>query len=138
MRAFTLIETIVYLGLFGLLMSGVLPALGGMRAAAARTETQSLLLEEGTFLLETIDYTIGSGGAASSFHLSSSTLLQGFPTGQAVSGNQVQVHDLKFIQTSKTGGEPAFVDSSFTLTAHTDDGKVLMRTFTGRTYIDLP
>ncbi|MDB5236903.1 MAG: hypothetical protein JWL88_5 [Parcubacteria group bacterium] len=140
MRAFTLIETIVYVALFSMLMTGTLIALADVRTAAARTETKSLLLEEGTFLLETIGHAIAGGSAISTLYVSDSALVQESVPGapQRISGNQVRVSNLSLVRTGASGGEPAYVDVTFTLTANAGDGRSLAQVFSERAYSATP
>ena len=135
MRAFSLIETLIYLALFTLIMGEIIPVVANIRAAAARIETQTLLLQEGTFLLETIASAEATGSSVSSFHLSGSVLMQDLV---AISGNQVIVSALSLRKTSATSIEPGYVDISFALTAHTDTGTLLTHVFNELVYIDLP
>jgi type II secretory pathway pseudopilin PulG len=135
MRAFTLIETLVYIALCGLLLSGTVAAVAGMRAAAARLATQALLLEDGPFLLETLDHALSNGSTPSSFRLSNSFLMQGTDT---LSGNQVRVRNLSLLQTAKTVTEPTYIDLSFLLSANTDTGILLEHAFTERVYVVSP
>ena len=57
-RGFTLIETIVYLALFGLLMSGVIVTTYNLFESAARTQTEAMLSDEGNFIIGKIQWAL--------------------------------------------------------------------------------
>jgi type II secretory pathway pseudopilin PulG len=58
-RAFTLIETVVYLGLLAIIMSGAFASAYGILGSSARNQAKALIQEEGTFLLGKIDWALG-------------------------------------------------------------------------------
>ena len=57
-RAFTLIETIVYLALFGLLMTGVILTAYNLFEGAARSQTEAMVTDEGNFLIGKITWAL--------------------------------------------------------------------------------
>jgi type II secretory pathway pseudopilin PulG len=57
-KGFTLIEALVYLGLFALIMSGFLVAVSNIFQTTDRTQTKAMLQEEGDFLLAKINYAL--------------------------------------------------------------------------------
>lgn len=139
MRGFTLIETLVYIALFGMLMSGAIAAIATIQSTAARNSAQALMLEEGMFLLETLQAAASRGDDLTNFHVSGTTLMQEKVSGDVpVSGNQVQVRDLSFVRNDATGTEPESIDIRFILSTITDTGSTVTRAFSARTYIDSP
>lgn len=57
-EGFTLIEMIIYIGLFGLIMGGALTSVYGILEANARNQAKAMVQEEGAFLLGKIDWAI--------------------------------------------------------------------------------
>ena len=64
-KGFTLIETLVYLGLFSIIMVGVIAASFAIFESNGRSQTKSLLQEEGNFLLAKINYALSSAKSVS-------------------------------------------------------------------------
>jgi prepilin-type N-terminal cleavage/methylation domain-containing protein len=58
-RGFTLIETVVYLALFGILMSGAVTAAFTIFESADRQQTHTLLQVEGSFIIAKINWAVG-------------------------------------------------------------------------------
>jgi hypothetical protein len=116
MRAFTLIETIVYIGLYGLLMTGLISGAVALRATAERNDSEAFLFEEGMYLLETFDHSVSSG------------LIP-----ESINSDGAEVNSLSIIKTVSGDGFP-YVDISFTLATHASDGTMLQRSFSERSY----
>ena len=57
-KGFTLIETIIYLALFAVLMTGALVAAYNLKEGGERMQTRAMLQEEGTFLLGKIEWSM--------------------------------------------------------------------------------
>lgn len=57
-RGFTLIETIIYLGLFTILMAGTLASVYAIFSSSSRNQTKALAQEEGSFLIGKIDWVL--------------------------------------------------------------------------------
>lgn len=57
-QGFTLIEVIIYLGLFGLVMGGMVMSAYNMFELAGRTQTKTSLTAEGNFLLAKINWAL--------------------------------------------------------------------------------
>ncbi len=55
-RAFTLIETIIYIALFGLLMTGVLTSVYGLLENSDRLSVHTTTEDEGTFVLRKLEW----------------------------------------------------------------------------------
>lgn len=63
---FTLVETMIYVALFAIIMSGAIVSIYGIIGSSARNQTKAMAEEEGSFLLGKIDWAltgvvIGSG-----------------------------------------------------------------------------
>ncbi len=131
MRAFTLIEMLVYLAIFSFLISGTLTAVATIQAANARHAADALVLEEGMFLLEVLEHAVANGEDLSALQLADGVLTY---DSAAVSSNQVLVQNLSLIRS----GIPVFVDITFTVQAHANDGTLRSHTFNERVYSDTP
>ena len=57
-RGFTLIETIIYLALYALIMTGVLVSVYGIFGSASRNQTKAMVQEEGSYLTGKIDWAL--------------------------------------------------------------------------------
>ncbi|HEY4489004.1 MAG TPA: hypothetical protein VJA87_00780 [Candidatus Paceibacterota bacterium] len=64
MRGLTLIETLMYLALFSMLMTGVIASLLQVKSGTERIEASARLTDEGHFLLERVRYGIEHASAA--------------------------------------------------------------------------
>jgi len=65
-RGFTLIETIIYIALFAILMSGAVVAAYNLFEGSDRNESAILIQEEGTFLNRKINWALAGASAAQS------------------------------------------------------------------------
>jgi type II secretory pathway pseudopilin PulG len=63
MRAFTLIETIIYIALFGLFMSGVLLSVYGMLQSGDQFSNRTSASNEGAFVTAKLDWALRSLGS---------------------------------------------------------------------------
>jgi type II secretory pathway pseudopilin PulG len=63
LRAFTIIETVVYLGLFSILIGGAVVGAYNVFESAGREQTRAMLQEEGSFLIGKINWAVS--GASS-------------------------------------------------------------------------
>ena len=57
-KGFTLIETIVYLAIFAIIMTGTISSVYAIFSSSARNQTKALTQEEGSFLLAKIDWAL--------------------------------------------------------------------------------
>ncbi len=55
---FTLVETMIYIGLFAIIISGAIVSIYGIIGSSARNATKAMVQEEGSFLLGKIDWTL--------------------------------------------------------------------------------
>jgi type II secretory pathway pseudopilin PulG len=59
--AFTLIETLIYLGLFSILITGTLEGISALQEFAEENQTRALVESEGEYVREQISYEFSSG-----------------------------------------------------------------------------
>ena len=148
---FTLIETLIYLGLFGLLIGGGVLAAFNIIEGTNRNQAQIMLTEEGNFLLAKINWSLSSaatitvptpdhllvtavGGATTEYQLSSSDMsLTTSATSYTLSNSNVKVSNLVFDHQATSGSES--VKSSFTLSSNTSDGKLVSQDFSSSKFI---
>ncbi|MEI6660188.1 MAG: prepilin-type N-terminal cleavage/methylation domain-containing protein [bacterium] len=78
-RAFTLIEAVIYIALFGILMSGVIVATDQLIQGSHRNEQSISIQEEGTFIIRKINWALSSASSVSS--LKENTLVIHMPDG---------------------------------------------------------
>lgn len=57
-RGFTIIETMIYIGIFALVMTGALVSVYAILGSQARNQAKAMVAEEGAFLLGKIDWTL--------------------------------------------------------------------------------
>lgn len=64
LTGFTLIETVVYLGLFAVLMTGLISSAFYLLASSEATRERIAIQEEGTFILRKLSYAVSGADAA--------------------------------------------------------------------------
>ena len=62
---FTLIESIIYIGIFSFIMTGSLVAIYSIISSSARNQSKAMANEEGTFLINKIDWALSGTKTAS-------------------------------------------------------------------------
>ena len=162
-QGFTLIESLVYIGLFAIIMTGVFVALFSITQGSQRIGTKVMLQQEGSFMLSKIDWALTGLqninpidqpvlGAASS------NLLQVNKTDLSITdlvikqesaemkiarngvdfipldNSNVDVSNLQFIHLGTAVG-PEWVKASFTLTTKTYDGQTISQNFETTKYV---
>lgn len=163
LKGFTLIEALVYLGLFSILMGGATVAAYNLFDAATHAGTQVMLQEETDFLLAKIDWVLSgtqavtapaAGASGNSltvvkwdtsignplvFTLSGTNLQLSKGGGTAVTLNNtnVAVTQISFnhIEGSGDGITPESVETAITTSARTASGAILMRQATTTVYL---
>ncbi len=139
-KGFTLIETIIYIGLFGVIIGGGLVAAYQIIQATDGAQNHVILQEEANFLLRKIDWAItgatettdvgrlfSSLGIAKpisgiltqlTFALDDSNLTLKRDSAPAVvlNSSSIAVSGLNFIKIAGLGGKPDSISVSFTLT----------------------
>ena len=154
---FTLLETLIYLALFGILMGGVVAAVYGIVQAGGRGQTKIILQEEGDFLLGKFSWALSG---ASSFSIAGSppqlTVNQyGFannPLAFRISGSKAQlaegggpfinlnsdavsVSNLSFIDIPSTVDSNEGVAITIVLAATTSQGSAMSQGFSMTKYL---
>ncbi len=145
---FTLIELVVYLGLFAVVISAGLTSAFVMLEAAGRGDAQIYLLNEGNFLLGKINYLLNfssgeavsnqgkkldftlSGGSKASLEIINQDLVFTSQGGQPqpLNGSRAKLSALEFrLKDLGLSGKSVAVD--FTLEGRTDQGKIVSKTF---------
>jgi type II secretory pathway pseudopilin PulG len=157
-RGFTIIETLVYLGLFALIMTGFLVAVNNIFQTADRTQTKAMVQEEGDFLLAKINWaltgasnitqpvsgtpgnslSLTKAGSSLSFSLSGSNLtLQSLP----LNNSNITVTTTSSIFSHTCSSSPCSsaplesVTASFTLQAKTPNGFTYTEPFQTTKYL---
>jgi prepilin-type N-terminal cleavage/methylation domain-containing protein len=119
MRGFTLIECLIYLALFGLVMSGTMSGFVALTESANRAQTLALLDTEGSFLIQKIDYDLAQTGT----------------TSIPLLGGGVTIGNTSFQKIGAGGADPKAIHSSFTLSTLTANGLYLSQGFSNTTYL---
>jgi prepilin-type N-terminal cleavage/methylation domain-containing protein len=161
-RGFTLIEMLMYIGLFGIVMTGAIVGMYGFLESAGRNETRAVMEEEGNFLLGKIRWAVSQANAIEEpfADASGTALLLGTSdsaddpirfegTGSDISmsragagadilnSSNVSIADLSFTHTYDTGPYeiPESVEVAFIISARTPDGQTLSEEFSGTEYL---
>jgi hypothetical protein len=157
-RGFTLIETLIYLGLYAIVIGGMLASVRAMVESNARNETVAMVEEEGDYLTAKIDWTLSQAisvqAPLSSGDMLSVTMLDGSSISisdeaaalcirsggapaQVLSNSNVSIIGLTFIHALSTsdGMDPESVSASFTMQATTSDGHAIRRDFSTLYYL---
>lgn len=158
MRAFTLIETLVYLALFALVMSGGMAGVESIRAVSGRTSADTLLAEEGLFVKSRIEYALressainvpatasatrleatAPGSESAKFFVSSTTLMEsvGARSAEPLTSRFVEVSGFSAFRGGGTNAhDPGYLTVTFTLSARTPTGIVRSEDFSVTKYL---
>ena len=157
-HGFTLVETLVYLALYAIIMTGALVAVYSIDGSSARNTEIAMAAEEGDYLLGKIEWALSDAASIQSPASAGSTLTLTRADGSAVSvwlaGHDVRMQEgdspaqtlnntdvaitgLRFVhaRAAGIGAEPESIEASFTLSAKTPDGRPLTRDFSATTYL---
>ncbi len=156
-RGFTLIEILIYLGLFALIMVGILASAFSIFQGSGRTQTKVMVQEEGDFLLGKIGWVMtgGSNITQPTFGNSDNTLSltkAGTVYNLVLSGGNLSLQGATLNNTNitvlaptapptfvfshtGTGTNPEFITARFTLQAKTPSGQVYSQDFTTTKYL---
>jgi len=160
-KGFTLLEILIYLGLFAMLLGGAVIASYSIFESSGRNQTKSILEEEGDFILAKIRWALSGAQTvnspvtnATSTFLSvvkwdtsignpvivnpvgtNATLSRGANPAQTLNNSNVSVSNMIFTHTYKGAAEPESVDSHFTLTAQTPGGATVSGDFDSTNYL---
>jgi hypothetical protein len=157
-RGFTLIETLCYLGLYTIIIGGMLSAIYGMFQSDAHNETQAMLEEEGDYLMGKINWVLSdtasvqsptdsgniltvirSDGSSASISSVGGALHMREKVGtmQVLNNTNVSILNLTFLHlhSQNDGITPDGVSASFTMIATTSDGYTLHRDYATLQYL---
>jgi type II secretory pathway pseudopilin PulG len=158
MRGFTLLEALMYIGLFSILISGSLAGTIAITESAERNKSKSLLDNEGAFLDSKINTDVQDASSIEyplenipSDHLQIRTL-QGITIKISLSGtslfrttdlntpsmlscNYLTVEDLSFKEIGSGGIDPKLIQTTFTLSTKTDSGQSISEDFSIESFL---
>ncbi len=153
---FTLIEVVIYLGLFTFLIASSIVATYSLMSSGARNKTTAMMLEEGNFILSKLDYALNNaentevtlGGTnlkltnadASIINFKVDPVSQNISikrnsgTEQDLNNSNIQVScpaSICFIRTLASGDgiKPEKIEVNFTLNSLTSEGKLVTHNF---------
>ena len=152
---FTLIETLIYLALFGILVAGIGAATYAIVESAGRDQTRVTSQEEAGFLLGKLNWALSGASSitvtASSltvnkfsfasnplvFDLSANKLRlkEGAGTATDLNSDAVKVINLAFTDIPAAGGKPEGVTAAFTLRSTTPRGTTVDQDFQTTKYL---
>ncbi len=135
---FTLMETMVYIALFGILMSGAITSAWSLLEGGANNKNAMAVQEEGTFLSRKInwaltgatDVDVTGGGkiltvtrpdlsADSPLVIGVSgsilTITRGSSVAVSLNGDFFKITDVQFTNTPETGGVPSSIEAKFSV-----------------------
>lgn len=156
---FTLIETLVYLFLFAIIIGGAIVSVFNIFQLSERTQTKTIVQEEGDFLLAKIDWALtgiqavtapapGSSGTVLSVNklsgvsnplllILSGTKLQiqkGVAAPITLNNGNIVVSALTFTHIG-SGSNQESLEASFTLTTRTATGQIFSQDFSTAKYL---
>jgi len=156
-NGFTLIETLIYLALFGIIMGGVAAAAYGIVEAGGRSQTRVSLQEEGDFLLAKINWSL-TGASSMSIQASPPSLMvskynftsnplvfnfagtalslkEGSGVAQNLNSDNAAISSLIFQDIPSSGAKPEGIKTTFTLQAKTPNGQIVTQDFEHTQYL---
>ncbi len=155
-KGFTLLEVIIYVGLFAILMGGGVLAAYNLIASNNHNQSMFLVYDEGNFLMSKINWVISGTSAIQSPvpGTPSSNLLvtkiDGSTVGISLSGNNLVItygntapiilnnNNVKISNVlfdNQISSTSQLVKSSLTITTTTNDGKIFSQNFNSTKYI---
>ena len=156
LKGTTLIETLVYLGLLGIMMAGLFGSTFSILQNSGRTQTKAMVQEEGNFLLAKLNWALTGGTALTvvavppsltlnrannptlvEFALNGDSLeikRNGSPTGDNLNNSNTKVTNLNFTHVC-SGSDPESVTASFTLETKTPTGQIYSQDFVTTKYL---
>lgn len=154
-KGFTLIETLIYLALFAILMSGIGVTVYAVIEGAGRGQTKIMVQEEGGFLLGKINWALAGASSATAtpstltisrynyplnplvFGLNGTTmtLKEGSGTTTPLNSDDVKVTNLLFTNIPALNGRPQGIIASATLTSITPNGAAESQDFSITKYL---
>src|SRR3989344_174072 len=97
---FTIVETLIYLGLFAIVMTGIIVAAYNMFELSGRTQTKAMLTAEGNFLLGKVNWVMSgvqtvslptSGNSGSTLSVTKWDTTFGNPIQQKISSGKMRI-----------------------------------------------
>lgn len=159
-QGFSLIETLIYIGLFAIIMSGIIAVAYAIFESSGRNQTKTMVQEEGNFLLAKINWaltgatainqpasgnsdnsdntlTLTKGGSHLTFSLSGGNLvLQSAVLNNSNITVLTPVTNPTFVFThTGTGSNPESVTARFTLQTKTPNGQIYTQDFQTTKYL---
>ncbi len=120
-RGFTLIETILYLALYAIIISGAIISVYSIAESAARNRTTAMLEEEVNFLVAKIDDALENAHSVSSPVREGGTLTVLYQGGTTESiyrsGKELMVSENGAAAESLNNGGTSIIEATFTRTA---------------------
>ncbi len=158
---FTLIETIIYIGLYGLIIGGVVIAAYSVFESIARNQTKAMAEQEGTFIIGKIDWALTGATAVNvsvtqqQLYINRDGLLptdnpltfdgsgglmrlsRGNAPAQVLNNTNVTITNPVFIHTitSSDGVTPESIRASFTIIVRTPNGQQFSEDFSTTKYL---
>ncbi|HVV39081.1 MAG TPA: prepilin-type N-terminal cleavage/methylation domain-containing protein [Candidatus Paceibacterota bacterium] len=161
---FTLIEALVYLGLFALLMGGAVIASYDVFESSGRGTARGLLEEEGNFLLAKISWALSGAQAVTTPNIATlpcsapsnmlsvakwdasvgvvtvaqsggSATLAKSGTTLGITSPDVQVSNLEFTHCWAGGSNPESIETTFTLSTRNSSGAQVSQDFSSTEYV---
>lgn len=146
-RAFTLIETLIYLALFSVLIGGIASAMYLLIQSSGKVQANAILLQEEQFIMATIERVVGAattvslpgaGGSGSTLMvngnaitLSGTDVLLNGIAGE-LNNTNVRVTRLVF---SRTAALPVGITTAITVETNTPNGQLLSYSASTTKYI---
>ena len=161
-KGFTLIETVVYLGLLAIMLSGVIVTAYNVFESADRNQTKSMVQLEGDFVSAKIDWALSgaqainaptdvgsqlsvnrwNGASVESVVIEIDpltskdvTLARGGNPAQPLNSASTEVNGLAFTHTAGSGTNPESVRADFMVGARTSNGQWLSLPFSITSYL---
>src|SRR6266404_3191432 len=150
-HGFTLIETLIYIALFGIIIGGVSVCVYTLISASGHDQTGIMLEQEGDFLLGKLSWALADGygltvgvdktsfsvnkynftdnSLAFDFHNGNLRLTQGASGAENLNNSSTRVENLVFQDLPAQNGQPEGLSASFVVTARASDGKTVSQNF---------
>jgi prepilin-type N-terminal cleavage/methylation domain-containing protein len=113
-RGFTLMETMIYIALFGIIMSGAVVGTYNLLEGGDRNVASAGVQEEGTFLIRKISWALSGGTAVSiSGGGSNMTIARGGGASIVLNSDRFKISNVLFTYIASINGRPPSVSGSF-------------------------
>jgi type II secretory pathway pseudopilin PulG len=155
---FTLLETLIYLALYSIIISGALAAIYSIFESSAHNQAQAMVQEEGSFLIGKIDWALSNTASVQSPASTGTDLAitkfdgtsvdinrngqnmqyaENAGSPQTLNNSNIGVTDLQFVHAKATadGINPESIQATVTVAATSSDGRVFSRSFTTMKYL---